>query len=437
MTPYVQTRWYRAPELLADSAEYDGRVDMWSVGCILAEMLGRRPLFTGDSPKGQLQRIVRVLGTPTPDECSYITNPAALATIAEAGKHAKRPLASLFPVTINPLALDLLNGLLQFDPRRRLTAEQAIAHPYLKEYHSWDGAVEPLWPHRPIMFEFDLIRLTKQDIQTRIVSEVERYYLAARTQPLPAAAPVIKPPPLPSTRPTSAASSTTAGGSTVRSGVSGSRAVGGFGADSRDVGVYAAEPVDIEDKAGVSSEYGVAATAVPGPGAFSYASQHRSTALSLHPADVAAQLPGSDPSMLTPHIELSSTARLDAEAEAAADAAKDAVRRRRSAAGLTQLGAKLEPKVATAPVPPAGSAAAAAPPSLAEFQGLISQQLASGMDMLLDRVSDRLRPANDRIDRLERAIERLAVAVGAHDALSPGRTRHPQASSHGASQSRR
>jgi mitogen-activated protein kinase 1/3 len=68
MTPYVQTRWYRAPELLAECSVYDGRVDVWSVGCILAEMLGRRPLLPGDSPKTQLQRIVKLLGTPSAAE---------------------------------------------------------------------------------------------------------------------------------------------------------------------------------------------------------------------------------------------------------------------------------------------------------------------------------------------------------------------------------
>ena len=61
-------RWYRAPELLVECTEYDGRVDVWSVGCIFAELLGRRPLLPGDSPKTQLLRIVKLLGTPSEDE---------------------------------------------------------------------------------------------------------------------------------------------------------------------------------------------------------------------------------------------------------------------------------------------------------------------------------------------------------------------------------
>ena len=62
------SRWYRAPELLVECSEYDGRVDVWSVGCIFAELLSRRPLLPGDSPKTQLLRIVKLLGTPSPDE---------------------------------------------------------------------------------------------------------------------------------------------------------------------------------------------------------------------------------------------------------------------------------------------------------------------------------------------------------------------------------
>ncbi len=64
-TEYVATRWYRAPEILLASTRYTKAVDMWSVGCILGELTGGRPMFPGDSTLNQLQRILEVVGKPS------------------------------------------------------------------------------------------------------------------------------------------------------------------------------------------------------------------------------------------------------------------------------------------------------------------------------------------------------------------------------------
>ncbi|CAN0340351.1 unnamed protein product, partial [Ectocarpus fasciculatus] len=72
LTEYVQTRWYRAPELLCYSSTYDTAVDMWSVGCIFAELVGRKPFFRGKNPMHQLQMIVDVLGNPSEEGLSFI-----------------------------------------------------------------------------------------------------------------------------------------------------------------------------------------------------------------------------------------------------------------------------------------------------------------------------------------------------------------------------
>lgn len=78
MTKYVVTRWYRAPELLL-SCHYTSAIDMWSVGCILAEMLQRKPLFQGAHYIQQLENIVRTLGHPSEEELSFVTHPKAKA----------------------------------------------------------------------------------------------------------------------------------------------------------------------------------------------------------------------------------------------------------------------------------------------------------------------------------------------------------------------
>lgn len=89
LTSYVVTRWYRAPELLGGCKSYDAAVDMWSVGCILAEILGRRPLFPGKNYNHQLQVIVSIIGSPSKADLEIIENPTARATIVGMGAKKK------------------------------------------------------------------------------------------------------------------------------------------------------------------------------------------------------------------------------------------------------------------------------------------------------------------------------------------------------------
>ena len=82
LTDYVATRWYRAPEILLGSSKYTYGVDMWSAGCILAELLGGRPLFPGTSTMNQLQRVLGLTGMPCEDDVRAIESPFA-ATMLE------------------------------------------------------------------------------------------------------------------------------------------------------------------------------------------------------------------------------------------------------------------------------------------------------------------------------------------------------------------
>jgi serine/threonine protein kinase len=118
----VVTRWYRAPEVILNASEYSKAVDIWSVGCILAELLGKAPLFPGEDYLDQVQRIISVLGTPSPSDMKYIGNEQALKYIKSLPRRSKHSFQRLFPKA-NPLALDLLKELLTFDPEKRITAE--------------------------------------------------------------------------------------------------------------------------------------------------------------------------------------------------------------------------------------------------------------------------------------------------------------------------
>ena len=126
-------------ELLADL----NAVDVWSVGCILAELLGSKPFFKGRDYVDQLNQILHYLGTPSEDTLRRVGSPRAQDYIRSLPIKPRVPFATLFP-RANPLAIDLLAQLLNFDPAKRITCEQALKHPYLQVWH--DPADEPVCP---------------------------------------------------------------------------------------------------------------------------------------------------------------------------------------------------------------------------------------------------------------------------------------------------
>lgn len=144
LTAYVATRWYRAPEIMLSWRDYTRAVDMWSVGCILAEIAGRKPLFPGNNFLDQLHLVTDVIGTPSESEIESITNERARGYVRRylLDKPRKR-FSDLLPGVSNEL-YDLLEKMLVFDPKKRITVEMALQHPYLASLH--DPEDEPLCP---------------------------------------------------------------------------------------------------------------------------------------------------------------------------------------------------------------------------------------------------------------------------------------------------
>ncbi|XP_051127737.1 mitogen-activated protein kinase 15-like isoform X2 [Andrographis paniculata] len=174
-TDYVATRWYRAPELCGSFfSKYTPAIDIWSIGCIFAELLTGKPLFPGKNVVHQLDLMTDLLGTPPPETIARIRNEKARRYLSSMRKKKPIPLSYKFPTT-DPLALRLLERMLAFDPKDRPSAEEALADPYFRNLARVER--EPsAQPVTKMEFEFERRRITKEDVRELIYREILEYH---------------------------------------------------------------------------------------------------------------------------------------------------------------------------------------------------------------------------------------------------------------------
>uniref|UniRef100_A0A8C8C3L0 mitogen-activated protein kinase n=1 Tax=Oncorhynchus tshawytscha TaxID=74940 RepID=A0A8C8C3L0_ONCTS len=151
MTGYVVTRWYRAPEVILNWMHYTQTVDIWSVGCIMAEMLLGKPLFKGNDHLDQLKEIMKITGTPTADFVTKLQSQDAKNYIRSLPKVLKKDLHFLFSKAssdgeIKNAGLQntvcVLERMLLLDPERRVSASEALAMPFFSEFREPEEETE-------------------------------------------------------------------------------------------------------------------------------------------------------------------------------------------------------------------------------------------------------------------------------------------------------
>jgi len=194
MTEYVATRWYRAPEIILSSSNYSKAIDVWSAGCIFAELLGGKVLFPGKDYVHQMSLIINIVGTPNDATLDKIGSEKAKEWVHNMPYKEKVALAKLFP-DAEPLGkrpslslsdekyfsllshfllslpgVDLLEKLLEFDPYKRITVEKALQHEYLALYH--DPSDEP--SHDAVDFSFEALD-TIEDMRSILAKEIKTY----------------------------------------------------------------------------------------------------------------------------------------------------------------------------------------------------------------------------------------------------------------------
>ena len=171
LTQYVTTRWYRAPEVILCPSKYSKAMDIWSIGCIFAEIMARCPLFRGENYLDQIKKITDILGSPNENDMSYISDQQAIKFITELPKKKKISFKEIYP-NGNPLAIDLLEKMLCFNPKIRINTEQCLNHPYFKEIRDKNLEITAL---HSFDWSFDKIELNKQNLQ-KLIYEQSLYF---------------------------------------------------------------------------------------------------------------------------------------------------------------------------------------------------------------------------------------------------------------------
>lgn len=178
LTEYVVTRWYRAPEIMLSSQEYSRAIDIWAIGCIFGEMLGRKPMFPGNDYIHQLKLITKAVGTPrSEDELWFVKNPKAKTFMLQLPYNPPMDMSKRFPEASRE-AIDLLGKMLQLDYTKRINVEDALEHPFFASVR--DPNVEFACASAVPWGSIETGELTKPNLQMCILEDVAAFHPAVQ-----------------------------------------------------------------------------------------------------------------------------------------------------------------------------------------------------------------------------------------------------------------
>ncbi|KAI0373369.1 Pkinase-domain-containing protein [Pilatotrama ljubarskyi] len=155
---YICSRYYRAPELIFGATNYTTNIDIWSTGCVMAELMLGQPLFPGESGIDQLVEIIKVLGTPSREQIKTMNPNYMEHKFPQIKPH---PFSKVFRPRTAPEAIDLVSKLLEYTPEARLSAVEAMCHPFFDELRQ-EGAKMPNGKEFPPLFDF-----TREELSVR------------------------------------------------------------------------------------------------------------------------------------------------------------------------------------------------------------------------------------------------------------------------------
>ena len=153
---YICSRYYRAPELIFGATNYTPAIDIWSVGCVMAELMIGTPLFPGESGVDQLVEIIKILGTPTREQIKSMNQNYTEFKFPAIKAH---PWSKVFRSRATPEALDLISKLLEYTPTSRFTSIEAMTHHFFDELRLPETKL-PSGGELPPLFDFTAMELS-------------------------------------------------------------------------------------------------------------------------------------------------------------------------------------------------------------------------------------------------------------------------------------
>lgn len=175
VTDYVVTRWWRAPEVVLLPSSYNEKVDIWAVGCILGELMGRKPLFQGTDHVDQIRKIFQIIGTPSEEDLVWLpadTENPARKFVARMKGWPKQPWSHIYPKA-SQLAIDTLEQMLAVNVITRVSAKDAMLHAYFSPLYM-DGDLREA--DAPVCCAVDRIEPTKHWLQNAMYAECCKFH---------------------------------------------------------------------------------------------------------------------------------------------------------------------------------------------------------------------------------------------------------------------